>query len=335
MERILEFLPKRPQPVLVRYGTTTVIVVVSCLLQYAVYHISGYPAFFLQLPGIFLSGILFDRGSGFFATMVGVAMATYLLPISAESSSLVPLLAFIAVGFTTAFSSESLRKLLERLAGAEQAQVVLLRELDHRTKNNMMNIVALLQMQRWASRNQETKDALETAANRIRLMADVHGFLLPHDKHSSVDMSQFLTALVGKLGDFRADTSVKLHLDSAEIVLPDTLAVPIAIVANEMITNSLKHAFPNGNGNIYIRMHQDGQVVLSVRDDGVGCGQATKPGIGSRLMQLMAQQMGGILSREPGKPGCIATLRVNNPWGKTLKPRAAKAVSEQFGEARP
>ena len=182
--------------------------------------------------------MLFDRGSGFLGTLVGTGMAAYLLPISALSS-LVPLLTFLVVGFITALSSETLRKLLERLAGAEEAQVVLLRELDHRTKNNMMNIVALLHMQQAASRNQETKNALETAASRVRLMADVHGFLLPQDGHRSVDMRQFLTALVAKLGDFRADTSVSLHLECSNISLPDTLALPIAIIANEMITNSL------------------------------------------------------------------------------------------------
>ena len=334
MERVLEFLPTRPQPVLVRYGTTLVIMALCCLLQYGVYQISGYPGFFLQLPGIFLAGILFDRGSGFLGTLVGMGMAAYLLPVTATLSSLVPLLTFLVVGFITALSSETLRKLLERLSGAEEAQVVLLRELDHRTKNNMMNIVALLHMQQAASRNQETKNALETAASRVRLMADVHGFLLPQDSHRSVDMRQFLTALVAKLGDFRADTSVALHLECSNISLPDTLALPIAIIANEMITNSLKHAFPNGNGNIFIRLYQDGQIILTVRDDGIGCGGAeAKPGIGSRLMQVMAQQLGGTLGRESGNPGCIATLRVDNPSGKTLTPRAAKVVSEQSGYA--
>src|ERR1700730_13074741 len=75
MEHLLYLLPTRPQPAVVRYGLTTVIVLVGFLLQLGVQYQSGYFGFFLFLPGIFLAAVLFDRGSGFYATLLSTLLS--------------------------------------------------------------------------------------------------------------------------------------------------------------------------------------------------------------------------------------------------------------------
>ena len=77
MEKLLLILPEKPQPLMVRYGLSGLIMIASALVQLAVYRYSGFTGLFF-LPGIFASGLAFDRGSGFFATLIGSATAAYL-----------------------------------------------------------------------------------------------------------------------------------------------------------------------------------------------------------------------------------------------------------------
>lgn len=96
--------------------------------------------------------------------------------------------------------------------------------------------------------------------------------------------------------------------------LPETHALPIAILTNELVTNSLKHGFSDGRtGTIEVGLCKNGELLLEVRDDGVGCPTDAKAGVGSRLMQAMAQQLRGTLTREFANPGCRTIVRVPFP----------------------
>ena len=79
MERLLQILPAAPRAWPVRYALTALIMLACCAVQYLIFRISGFTGFFIWLPGIFLSGLLFDRGSAFFATLIGCLFAVYIL----------------------------------------------------------------------------------------------------------------------------------------------------------------------------------------------------------------------------------------------------------------
>src|SRR5215470_5233308 len=185
MEKFLASLPDRPQPAVIRLGFTLLIMVLSALIQVGVFHLTGFNGFFLLLPGIFAAGILFDRGSAFFATFLALGIATYITvsatPATPALASVyeqaVPILLFGVTGFAIAFVSEALRITMEKLIKLEKTKDVLLRELDHRTKNNMMSISSLLRLQAKVAANNETKNALRSSANRIQVMANVHEHL--------------------------------------------------------------------------------------------------------------------------------------------------------------
>jgi two-component sensor histidine kinase len=312
MEKILAILPERPQPALVRYGVSAIIILVCCLLQLGVHQYAGFTGFFLLLPGIFVCGLLFDRGSGFVATAIGTAFGWYLFTPSVEQPrAIVPLTLFFITGVATAFVSEGLRSTMERLAGAERAKDILLQELAHRTKNNIAGISSLLAIQARSS-DDKVKAALEAAAGRVRVMADVHDYLLSSGAQRSVVMSRYLEGLCHKLGDtLRGLRPVAIKVAAESIELPEQKAVPIAIIVNELVTNSLKYAFPGDRaGTINVNLHMDGEIVLRVDDDGIGSGEATADGLGSRLMKLMTQQLGGTLTRDGNPGGCHVTVRI-------------------------
>jgi two-component sensor histidine kinase len=91
-------------------------------------------------------------------------------------------------------------------------------------------------------------------------------------------------------------------------------AVPIAIIVNELVTNSLKHAFPEGRpGVIQVSLRAADEVVVSVADNGVGVGGSQEEGIGSRITALLAQQLGGTIARDNLGSGSSVTLRMPRP----------------------
>jgi two-component system, sensor histidine kinase PdtaS len=147
MERLVYLLPAKPQPLAVRLGVTTMIMVTCAFIQFAVHAYSDFGAYFVLLPGIFAAGFLFDRGSGFIATIIGGALSTYLSPLIERPQHAVPLLLFLGIGFAFALVSEGMRKTLDALARSERSKDLLLRELHHRTKNNMAIMAGLLRAQ--------------------------------------------------------------------------------------------------------------------------------------------------------------------------------------------
>jgi len=314
MERLLLLLPSRPQPIIVRYGITTAIVVVLFLLQVGLYSYSGFIGLFLMMPGIFLAGVMFDRGSGFYASLLSVVLTSWFFLrdwLFLDSQS-IALILFFLVGLGLAAASEALRKALEKSQAAERHNELMFRELMHRTRNNLASVSSLLRLQARASTTPETRGALDAAAGRVQVMTDVHEFLRNPGPSGTVDMSDYLEELCRKLGDaLRGARPVAVEVSAEHVELSRERAEAIGLIVNELVTNSLKYAFPDGRpGLIAVTLRQDGEIVLLVEDNGIGCPTEIKEGLGSRLIQLMAQQLRGEITREAIDPGCRVMLRL-------------------------
>lgn len=94
------------------------------------------------------------------------------------------------------------------------------------------------------------------------------------------------------------------------------VAVPIAIIINELVTNSIKYGFPDDRpGQILIELHTGDELMLSVSDNGVGMPRPdqAKTGVGSKVVALLAQQLNGTLIYEDARPGCRVVLRMQKP----------------------
>ncbi len=318
MENLLLLLPDRPQSLLARYGMTTLIVLVCFLLQIGVEFQSGVFAFFMLLPGIFLASILFDRGSGFYATLLSTAGSIAVLwPSEGRSlppQYLLPLVLFVLVGLALATVSEAMRKALERAVAAEQSKDIMLDELNHRIRNNLSMVASVLELQMRAQKDEGSKAAFASAVARVHVIANAHDHLLPKHGQSTIDMREYLTACCRNLGDALRDVRpIAVNVNVAQIYLRSDKAVAVGLIVNELVTNAFKYAFPDdraGTVNVTLHGSRASEVELVVEDNGKGCPDDAKEGLGSRIVRLLTEQLRATIRREAVHPGCRVLLTI-------------------------
>jgi two-component sensor histidine kinase len=275
---------------------------------------TGLPAFYLLFPAIFAASVLFDRGSGVFATLLG-AVLVYLL-MKPSNSLLLPaevavsLVGFIAVALGVAIVSERLRMAWERAVAAEKTKDLLLRELGHRTQNNLALVASVLSLQARTKDNPETRSALEKAVARVQAIASAHEHFQPYSHDGRVEMRPYLEKLCTHLGDSLREVrpiAVKVEVD--DVRLRTEQAVPLGLITNELVTNALKHAFPDDrSGTIRVLLKRGSTLDLVVEDNGVGCPLNKNERLGSRLTRLLAEQLEAELVWEEASPGCRVRL---------------------------
>jgi PAS domain S-box-containing protein len=167
------------------------------------------------------------------------------------------------------------RKTEEKIRVSLREKEVLLREVYHRTKNNMQVISSLLNLQARKLTDPKAVDMFRDTQQRIRTMALVHERLYRSQDLSRVEFGVYLHNLTTHLFHFfqTQPEQVRLEMETSEVPLDIQSAIPCGLLANEIISNALKHAFPEGRkGTIFIRLTRDGEglIVLSIRDDGIG-----------------------------------------------------------------
>jgi two-component sensor histidine kinase len=315
MERLLPFLPAPSQPLVVRYGVSALLSVCSLGVFAAMEAQSGFIGLFILLPAIFLAGMMFDRGSGFLATGVAVTGVLWLLRPQWSSALALPLILFVFIALAFAVVAETLRKEMEIAVASERSKTLLLQEVAHRTKNNLAMLSAMVRMQS-RTLGQDASAALEKTSQRIQTMAEVYDHLMLRDQTKIVDLKEYIGDIVRRLVALSGDKPVALRCELDEAYAHSEVAVPIAIIINELVTNSIKYGFPDDRpGQILIELHTGDDLVLTVSDNGIGMpapDQAAK-GVGSKVVALLAQQLNGTLKYEPGQPGCRVVLRMPNP----------------------
>jgi two-component sensor histidine kinase len=315
MESLLYLLPARPQPLAARYGLSALLMACSLGIFAAMEAQSGFIGLFILLPAIFLVGLMFDRGSAFFATLLAVAGVLWLLRTQWSSTLALPLLFFTFVGFVFAACAELLRKEMERVVASERSKSLLLQEIAHRTKNNLAMLSAMVRLQS-RSLGPEASDALEKTSQRIQTMAEVYDHLMLRDQTKIVDLKEYIGGIARRLMLLGGDKPVAVRCELDEAYAHSEVAVPIAIIINELVTNSIKYGFPDERpGQILVKLHTNDELVISVSDDGVGMSnpEQVKKGLGSKVVALLVQQLNGKLVYEDALPGCRVELRMQKP----------------------
>ena len=189
-------------------------------------------------------------------------------------------------------------------------KVSLLNEVHHRVKNNLQVITSLLRLENARSSQPETKAVLNDIKGRIRSMALLHESLYRSGVFTSVDLSTYLKELCTQA--FRTLSAqnglVRLQLDLTAVHVSMDQATPCGLLVNELVSNSLKHAFPDGHsGTISISLHgiaNSKQVLLTVSDDGIGFSDDFEikrtQSLGLQLVGDLARQLKGKLTIESG-----------------------------------
>lgn len=143
-------------------------------------------------------------------------------------------------------------------------------------------------------------------------MAEVYDHLSPKEDSRLVDMRDFLSDVVEKVFQSLGPSgpvAFQVNCDQADLTNQQALA--IGIIANELVTNALKYAFPEQrSGQVVVELTMSDEIELSLRDNGIGLTADQHPkGLGSRIVALLTQQLGGTLSYERCDPGVMVVLR--------------------------
>lgn len=169
-------------------------------------------------------------------------------------------------------------------------------ELQHRSKNDLQLVLSLLVMQRRRLHDEQARRMLGHVLDRIAAIGVAHDQLNPESHTGLIDLADYLQALCGNLSQRRDGVAIETSVESAE--MPHSRAVPLGLVVNELVTNALKHAFPQGRGGVIrVEFHvaPPGEGRLSVQDDGVGMGPPRPGSSGTELVRRLVQQVGGRL----------------------------------------
>lgn len=309
-------------PIWVRYMMTTLLALGALWARRELgEYLPGYP-FILFYPIIIVCGLLFGRGSGMLATALSALLAAYFLmpPINRLGPELLALGIFSAAGFLIAFLTEALHTMYANLteqhaqvAAAAREREVLLRELSHRTRNDLASIASLLLLRAQAL-EEPAKQALKSAANRVTVLARVYRRLSLTGERVVVDSKEFICELCDEMRDsLVGERPIVVECRAESHQIGQEKAVALGLIINEMVTNALKHAFPDGRGGV-VRVsfeRRENRYRLTIADNGVGTSEAAGgTGMGQTLARGFAAQLGGQFGIERGSPGTTIVVTI-------------------------
>ena len=204
------------------------------------------------------------------------------------------------------------RRAEEIIQASLREKEALLREIHHRVKNNLQVTSSLLRLQGAAIDDVHAREMFEETENRIRSMALVHEKLYQSTNLSRIDFADYVRSLGELL--FRSSAinpaNVTLHVSGSETFLSIDIAVPCGLIVNELLSNALKHAFPEDRrGEIHVQLDEraDGWISVSIRDNGIGLPadfDLNSTGtLGLQLVHGLAHQIDGRITIEREQPG--------------------------------
>lgn len=193
------------------------------------------------------------------------------------------------------------------LKSAVEHQKLLVLETSHRVKNSLALVSSLLHLQARSAPSRETAAALEEAAGRIAAIAEAHNQLWRAADGAELDLAAFIPELCERLRVQAPRITLTTACDTIHI--PDSIAVALGLVLTELVTNAMKHAYANGEGEVRVTAKREqGAIVLEVADDGDGLpggfdfAEVARKSLGMRMVRSLAAQLHGQLSVH-GPPG--------------------------------
>jgi PAS domain S-box-containing protein len=185
----------------------------------------------------------------------------------------------------------------ERTAALHQRDL-LLREVYHRVKNNLQIIDSLITMQARQLSDPDAKAALQNLRNRVYALGLVHHQLMGSENLQTFDVAPFLQELSNNIIEGSARDDINLSVKAIPLDVGLDFAIPLGLLVTELVTNSLKHAFPDGKGQIDVILNrsEDGTVALVVSDDGRGYEipdtvSSEQKGLGARIINGVVAQL--------------------------------------------
>jgi two-component sensor histidine kinase len=213
---------------------------------------------------------------------------------------------------------DEVRRRTAELEAALEARSRRLREFDHLAKNNLQTLASIILLKARRTGDEGARRGLLNMAERINALAAAHRLIDPADPAGGFDVGAFVNDLAGKVAAGVDPRRIAIRLDLARLEVGERDAAPLALLINELVTNALRHAFPDGRrGHVAIAVGAQGRIVVA--DDGVGLSAAapSREAFGRSLAEMLARQIGAELVFEDAEPGtrAVVMLACRTPAG--------------------
>lgn len=184
------------------------------------------------------------------------------------------------IDFLVAAFNRTFKKIRDEILEKEENEIklinsvkeknILISEVHHRVKNNLQIILSLLNLQK--NETDSIEDALNASINRIRAMSEVHEQLYNSSDLTNISMYSYLNSFIGNISEFSTTTTIKMVPGNNDIQVPLDTAIPLGLIINELILNSLKYAFPDGGGIVEVEILENSKKYSRIRvlDNGIG-----------------------------------------------------------------
>ncbi|WP_159012741.1 histidine kinase dimerization/phosphoacceptor domain -containing protein [Bradyrhizobium sp. S69] len=221
------------------------------------------------------------------------------------------------------------------VGGRERAQIeqfesqirdrdMLMRELQHRVKNNLQLITALIRLEARSAKEGETV-ALARLASRIDALTVLYRTLSTEDAPAEIDLGQYLSDIASSVMQVSAADNIKIDIETGYCPLSINVAMPAGLLVNEMLTNALKYAFVGRSGGQLklICRQESGRVTIIVSDDGVGLDEhqqwPSPRKLGALILQTLKENAGNVVFR-------AETIRGQGTWFTLMLDAAPAAI---------
>ena len=223
------------------------------------------------------------------------------------------LMGIVCIGNNIVEITEAKDKIKASLSEKE----LLLRELHHRVKNNLQIILSLINLQSNGIKDQQDLEIFRESQSRVKSLAIIHEKLYQSADFASINFGEYIQSLVSYLLSYYSKTDIIVDIDvEKDIVLNMDTAVPCGLIINELVTNSIKFAFPGRKtGKIYIHLnHDDGSLILIIGDNGIGLPEGTdfenSQKLGLQLVKTLTDQLEGTIQYN-GENGAEFEIKFN------------------------
>lgn len=212
------------------------------------------------------------------------------------------------------------RRLSVQVNQLAQDKEMLMKEIHHRVKNNLMVISSLLSLQSRYIKDDESREIFKESQNRAQSMALIHERLYRSTDQKSIDFADYIQTLTRDLFDTYSTEKgrAELLMEVDNVMVDVNNAVPLGLIINELVTNCLKYAFPDDrNGIISIKFHKDDdEYLLEVSDNGIGIPEdfdiEKSDSLGMLLITSLTSQIQGELEVQRS-PGTTFRIKFKDP----------------------
>jgi len=213
-------------------------------------------------------------------------------------------------------ANSDLTKQSQLISIQNEEKTIMLKEIHHRVKNNLQVISSLIRLQSFETEDTKAKKMFDATVNRVVAMALIHEKMYQKDNLTKINLANYLKTLANDiLKSHQITTHVKFSVESELEIIGNRTIVPLALIFNELISNSLKHAFSDvneGEIKVNIKNLEHPYFKIDYHDNGVWKEITKASSFGTELIDTFTKQLDGEVNRNSNKDGTTYTFKLKN-----------------------